>query len=226
MGGDFKMTVMKNISASTVNSQQLWDFYYKRRVEVDLKKWYAKYRSIFLFLFSFGMGASAMFFLASADSRQDELQILPNINAVAMSTAEELPQLSAESLYAEIVKQGIAYPKVVLAQGQLESALLTAGSSKKTNNLFGMRFPSVRPTAAIGIYLQGKDSIIYGTQKELRKYLKRPTYAVYAHWTDAVADYKMWQDYSFKARSKYIDFLSRVYATAPNYAEEIRKMVD
>lgn len=219
---------MKNVNATTLSAQQLWDFYYKRRVEVDLRKLYTKYRALFLFLLSFGLGASAMFLLSSADSRHNELMIQPNQNAVVMAQeeVETKPELTAETLYDEIVSQEIAYPKVVLAQGQLESALLTAGSSVKTNNLFGMRFPSVRPTTAIGIYIQGKDTIIYGTQKELRKYLKRPTYAVYAHWTDAVADYKLWQDFSFKARSKYIDFLSRVYATAPNYATEIRKMVD
>ncbi len=218
--------LLRKLDASTISPDQLWNIYNSGRViEVNLVELAKRYRTVLLLAASFSLGAAAMFISMGASTMVEPLRLEPNAAAVLMLDEPEKPEISKENLYQEIIKNEILCPEVVLAQGQLESALLQAGNSYKTNNLFGMRYPSVRPTTAIGIYLQGKDSIIYGTQDELRKYLKHPTYAVYDHWTESVKDYKLWQDFSFKTRAKYIDFLSRVYATSPTYAREIKKMV-
>lgn len=173
--------------------------------------------------------------LSSFAFRNNNTQIKP-VSAAAPVVMEKIvvelpvepviPELTRANLLNEITSQGIVCPNVVFAQAEIESAFLKAGSSPKTRNLFGMRYPSTRKTTAIGLYLQGKDSIIYGTRAELRPYLSRPTYAVYANWVDAVEDYKLWQDYSFKTKEKYLEFLQRVYATEPTYAATLKKMVN
>ncbi len=141
-----------------------------------------------------------------------------------VSTQDSIVPLNEQTLFEEIKKQGIICEKEVLAQAKIESLHLTSGLLSKTNNMFGMRYPGKRKTTAIGVYLQGKDSIIYGSPKELKKYLKLPTYAVYASWQDAVADYKLWQDFSFKTRSKYLDFLSSIYAEDSTYVMRVKQV--
>lgn len=137
---------------------------------------------------------------------------------------DSVPTLNEENLLQEIKTQGIVCEKHVLAQAKLESLHLTSHLCRKANNLFGMRYPGRRETTAIGVYLQGKDSIIYGTPAELKKYLTQPTYAVYASWVDAVKDYKLWQDQAFKVEEKYLSFLNRIYAEAPDYVNVVDKM--
>lgn len=148
----------------------------------------------------------------------------PVIVTNEVESNDSIPQLNEENLFKEIKKQGIICESHVLAQAKLESYYMTSHLCRRANNLFGMRYPGRRPTTAIGVYLQGKDKIIYGTRDELRKYLKQPTYAVYANWTDAVADYKLWQDNAFKVEQKYLHFLNSIYAEAPDYVKVVNKM--
>lgn len=145
-------------------------------------------------------------------------------NIETPNSNDSIPALNEDNLYKEIKKQGIICESHVLAQAKLESYYMTSHLCKRANNLFGMRYPGRRPTTAVGVYLQGKDKIIYGTRDELRKYLKYPTYAVYANWTDAVADYKIWQDNAFKVEKKYLSFLNNIYAEAPDYVNVVNKM--
>ncbi len=216
----------KNINASTLAPEQVWDILNGKMDHSRAMAWWNKYRQIFFSGSAFILGVVFTLVIA-ASSNTAVAPVAPDlsIGASLVPVTPEKPEFSRQNLFSFIQEEGIVCPKVVYAQAELESAFLSAGSSVKTNNLFGMRYPGQRPTTAIGLYLQGQDTIIYGTRAELRKYLRRPTYAVYAHWTDAVKDYKLWQDYSFKTRAKYIDFLSRVYATAPHYAQRIEEMV-
>jgi hypothetical protein len=135
---------------------------------------------------------------------------------------QELP-LTLENLADELHRQNILCEEEVLVQIRLESANLKSFLTKKTNNMLGMRYPAKRATKACGIYLPGKDTIITGTQKELRKYSAQNNYAVYATWQDAVADYKLWQEFNFKVTDKYLEFLGKVYAEDEAYVEKIRK---
>lgn len=129
-----------------------------------------------------------------------------------------------ENLKSEIQKQKIICPDEVYAQIQIESGHMSSFLFKRANNLLGMRFPCQRTTTAIGIYLPEEDTIIKGTQQELRKYAKKNNYAVYASWTDCVADYKLWQDQCFHLTEKYLSFLGSYYAEDANYVAKIRKM--
>lgn len=217
----------KNINASTLSREQVWDILNGGRIdEAKLGRFWSVYRRYFLFTLAFGMGVfMTLLFTSAGDVAKAPKHLDLQVAATVIPTAPVKPEFSKANLLKYIQESGILCAQVVYAQAELESAFLTAGSAKKTNNLFGMRYPGQRKTTAIGLYLQGKDTIIYGTRAELRPYLKKATYAVYAHWTDAVDDYKHWQDYSFKTRAKYIEFLSRNYATAPEYAARIHEMV-
>jgi uncharacterized FlgJ-related protein len=129
-----------------------------------------------------------------------------------------------ENLKNEIQLNKIICPDEVYAQILIESAHMNSFLFKRANNLLGMRFPCQRKTTAIGIYLPEEDTIIKGSQKELRKYAKKNNYAVYASWTDCVADYKMWQDQCFHLTEKYLNFLGNYYAEDVNYVAKIKKM--
>jgi mannosyl-glycoprotein endo-beta-N-acetylglucosaminidase len=146
--------------------------------------------------------------------------------SILFSNAEFPTPLTLENLALEIQNHGILCEDVVLAQMRIESGNLESFLLKKTNNMLGMRFPFQRNTTATGMFIPSKDTIIYGTQDDLRKYGRMNNYAVYDEWQDAVADYKMWQDYCFNTQKAYINFLGRVYAEDPGYVAKIKKMTD
>lgn len=132
--------------------------------------------------------------------------------------------LTVENLELEIKSQKILCSREVLAQMKIESGHFKSFLLKRTNNMLGMRYPFSRETKACGIYLPGKDTVITGSQEELKKYRKLNNYAVYETWQDAVADYKLWQDYSFKISDHYLRFLGKVYAEDTLYAKKIKQV--
>ncbi|HKR06584.1 MAG TPA: glucosaminidase domain-containing protein, partial [Bacteroidia bacterium] len=136
---------------------------------------------------------------------------------------DEIP-LTVENLEAELESQNVICSREVLAQIKLESGNLGSFLLKRTNNMLGMRFPFSRKTTACGIYLASNDTIIYGTQKELRKYMKTNNYAVFNSWQDAVADYKLWQEACFKVTERYLTFLGNVYAEDSLYTKKIKNV--
>jgi hypothetical protein len=136
---------------------------------------------------------------------------------------EETP-LTVENLEAELESQNVICAREVLAQIKLESGNLSSFLLKRTNNMLGMRFPFSRKTTASGIYIASADTIIYGTQEELKKYRKTNNYAVFNSWKDAVADYKLWQEACFKVTERYLTFLGNVYAEDSLYTKKIKKV--
>lgn len=70
--------------------------------------------------------------------------------------------------------EGIKYQEVVLLQSRLETGFYTSDIFLNGNNLFGMKYPERRPTVATGTYRE---------------------HAQYAHWSDSVIDYALWQEY-------------------------------
>ena len=70
--------------------------------------------------------------------------------------------------------EGVMYQDIVILQSRLETGYYTSDIFQNANNLFGMRYPSRRPTVATGIYKE---------------------HAQYAHWSDSVIDYALWQKY-------------------------------
>ena len=132
--------------------------------------------------------------------------------------------LNEGNLEKELLSREVICPKEVMAQIKLESGNLNSSLLKKTNNMLGMRFPFGRETKAIGLYLASKDTIIYGTSKELKKYNNANQYAVFNSWQDAVEDYKLWQVANFRLAEKYLNFLGNVYATDTAYVAKIRRV--
>ena len=88
-----------------------------------------------------------------------------------------------------------------------------------------MRYPFKRQTSALGIYLPESDSVIIGSQKDMRKYSSQNNYAVYACWQDCVKDYKFWQDEYFKITEKYLSFLGSCYAEDTQYVNKIKVLM-
>ena len=68
--------------------------------------------------------------------------------------------------------EGVKYRDVVLLQSKLETGYYTSDIFLKGGNLFGMKYPSQRPTVALGTY---------------------KGHAQYLHWSDSVIDYALWQ---------------------------------
>lgn len=114
---------------------------------------------------------------------------------------------SVEDVWKYINKVGIYCPTVVMKQAIAESGWFRSDMYLTTNNLFGMRFPKVRPTNAVDIY---------------------KGYAVYNHWMDSVIDYKIWQEFCFKtpiySEEQYYSLLAKSYAVSPNYIDLLKSI--
>ncbi len=101
--------------------------------------------------------------------------------------------------------EGIRYQDVVLLQSRLETGYYTSDIFLNGNNLFGMRYPERRPTVATGVYKE---------------------HASYAHWSDSVIDYALWQEYYISrgyriGEGEDSDFYLLVLKSIP-YAEDKR----
>ena len=137
--------------------------------------------------------------------------------------APEADKPNVASVAEELNRINIYCPNVVLAQVRLESGNFTSSLFKRTNNIIGMRYPFKRSTTAAGIYIPSMDTVIFGTQKELKKYARTMNYAVYKNWRDCISDYKKWQESNFNFNRHYISFLGNVYAKDSLYMDKLRK---
>ncbi|HBE43635.1 MAG TPA: hypothetical protein DDW27_21055 [Bacteroidales bacterium] len=109
--------------------------------------------------------------------------------------------------------EGVLYPDIAILQSRLETGYFKSDIFLSANNLFGMRFPSRRPTVATGIYKQ---------------------HARYDHWSDSVIDYALWQKYYLSRGYKlegeidsdfYLVFLKCIpYAEDPRYVPKLVEM--
>ena len=79
-----------------------------------------------------------------------------------------LPELTIPNLYAEIIRNGIRHPKVVLAQAILETGWFTSSVCRNKHNLFGLTNPRT-----------GK-------------------YFEFSHWTESVRAYYTMVQYRYK----------------------------
>lgn len=104
----------------------------------------------------------------------------------------------------------VMYQDIVILQSRLETGYYTSDIFKNGNNLFGMRYPGRRPTVATGIYKE---------------------HAQYAHWSDSVIDYALWQKYYLSRGYRlegeidsdfYLVFLNCIpYAEDPRYISKL-----
>jgi len=112
----------------------------------------------------------------------------------------------SEDLLKECIDyEGIKYRQVVLLQSQLETGNYTSDIFRNGNNLFGMRYPGLRPTVATGIYKE---------------------HAQYAHWSDSVIDYALWQEWylslGYRIEGGYDSDFYLVFLKCIPYAEDPR----
>jgi hypothetical protein len=106
--------------------------------------------------------------------------------------------------------EGVMYQDIVILQSRLETGYYTSDIFQNANNLFGMRYPSRRPTVATGSY---------------------KGHAQYAHWSDSVIDYALWQKYYLSRGYRlegeidsdfYLVFLKCIpYAEDPRYISKL-----
>jgi uncharacterized FlgJ-related protein len=146
------------------------------------------------------------------------------LNSSVVKLPNIIPPANMESVQRELELQAVVCPQIVLAQVRIESGNFKSGLYRKTNNMIGMRYPFKRKTVASGIYIPLMDTVIYGTQKELKKYSRTQNYAVYSNWKNCIADYKLWQESNFNLSRHYLTFLGNVYAEDSLYVDKIKRI--
>jgi len=144
---------------------------------------------------------------------------------IPANTGDNIP-VSLKNIEEELKRHEVICYREVIAQIRLESGNLSSYLMRKTNNMLGMRFPFKRATTACGLYLPESDTIIKGTQEELKKYAGTNNYAVYDTWQDAVEDYSLWQESSFRVKEKYLEFLGKYYAEDQAYISKIKDIAN
>lgn len=107
------------------------------------------------------------------------------------SLKSELPELTIPNLYAEIVRNGIRHPKIVLAQAILETGWFTSPVCRNKHNLFGLTNPRT-----------GK-------------------YFEFDHWTESVRAYYAKVQYRYKGGNYLLWLRDIGYAENPNYIREV-----
>lgn len=116
------------------------------------------------------------------------------------------PDRFEEEKFRKYLEQlNIRFIDVAIAQSMEETGHYKANLFKEAHNLFGMKLAVVRPTTAIG-ELNG--------------------HALYRNWRDSCIDYALFQArYAGKivTEGQYIDFLGKVYATNPEYKNNLLK---
>lgn len=110
-------------------------------------------------------------------------------------SGNNLPELTIPNLYKEIIRNGILYPKIVLAQAILETGWFRSSVCRNKHNLFGLTNPRT-----------GK-------------------YYEFNHWTESVRAYYTKVQYKYKGGNYLLWLDEIGYAESPNYILEIIKVI-
>lgn len=108
---------------------------------------------------------------------------------------DDLPELTIPNLYEEIRRNGILYPKIVLAQAILETGWLRSSVCREKNNLFGLTNPRT-----------GK-------------------YYEFAHWTESVRAYYTKVQYRYRGGNYLLWLRKIGYAEDKNYVRSLIKVL-
>lgn len=111
------------------------------------------------------------------------------VNEVA--TQDELPELTIPNLLAEIKKNGIKYPKIVLAQAILETGWFKSSVCRNKHNLFGLTNPRTK------------------------------TYYEFNHWTESVKAYMTKVQYKYSGGNYLLWLKKIGYAEDKGYIRAI-----
>ena len=106
----------------------------------------------------------------------------------------QLPALTIPNLYKEIIRNGILYPKIVLAQAILETGWFRSSVRRNKHNLFGLTNPRT-----------GK-------------------YYEFNHWTESVRAYYTKVQYKYKGGNYLLWLDEIGYAEDPKYIIQLNKV--
>ena len=110
-------------------------------------------------------------------------------------SGNNLPELTIPNLYKEIIRNGILYPKIVLAQAILETGWFRSSVCRNKHNLFGLTNPRT-----------GK-------------------YYEFNHWTESVKAYYTKVQYKYKGGNYLLWLDGIGYAENPNYIKAVIKVI-
>ena len=110
-------------------------------------------------------------------------------------TENNLPELTIPNLYKEIIRNGILYPKIVLAQAILETGWFRSSVCRNKHNLFGLTNPRT-----------GK-------------------YYEFNHWTESVRAYYTKVQYKYKSGNYLLWLDEIGYSENSNYIKTIIKVL-
>ena len=111
------------------------------------------------------------------------------------SQKSEAPELTIPNLYAEIIRNGIRHPKIVLAQAILETGWFTSPVCRNKHNLFGLTNPRT-----------GK-------------------YFEFGHWTESVRAYYTKVQYKYKGGNYLLWLREIGYAEDPRYVRSVIRVL-
>lgn len=127
--------------------------------------------------------------------------------AIIINESNKENQFSPKKLKAYILELNIKYPHIVYAQAKLESGNFKSEIFKTNHNLFGMKVATRRPTTNKG---------------------EENGHAYYDNWKESVVDYAFYQAQylsDIKTEADYLQYLNASYAEAPNYVEQLVKII-
>ena len=110
-------------------------------------------------------------------------------------SGNNLPELTIPNLYKEIIRNGILYPKIVLAQAILETGWFRSSVCKNKHNLFGLTNPRT-----------GK-------------------YYEFNHWTESVRAYYTKVQYKYKGGNYLFWLDEIGYAEDPDYIIAVENLL-
>lgn len=106
------------------------------------------------------------------------------------------PELTIPNLYAEIMRNGIRHPKIVLAQAILETGWFTSPVCRNRHNLFGLTNPRT-----------GK-------------------YFEFGHWTESVRAYYTKVQYKYNGGNYLLWLKNIGYAEDPRYVRSLSRILE
>lgn len=107
----------------------------------------------------------------------------------------QLPALTIPNLYKEIIRNGILYPKIVLAQAILETGWFRSSVCRNKHNLFGLTNP------------------------------RTGEYYEFSHWTESVRAYYTKVQYRYKGGNYLLWLKNIGYAEDPGYIRAVIRVL-
>lgn len=128
--------------------------------------------------------------------QKDSEDFEQNVDTSVYGAYTSSPELTAESVLAEILKVGLLHPRVVLAQAVLETGWFRSSVCRNYNNLFGLTNPRTRE------------------------------YYRFDRWQDSVIAYYTKVQYKYKGGNYLRWLRELGYAEDPDYTAKLRVLLD